>query len=565
MDLKYILHAIINTGSLLQDDEQKKVTKMVNTFSIITITLCFLFGIIIYAATGKMGLLLPAFIEGITFTSVIFLNSIRKPVMASIAFIAINNVAIVYFSAVLGMITEVHLLFIFLLGASLMLFKTRPLIIASVIIAFLSLIACEVNYYYTFVDPTIKGHDQQFIIRWITIPAILFLDIATVFLYVKKLRVLNKKLEKATNEKTIFVRETSHEIRNPLNAIYGISQDLMMRVHKEEKYSDIKQEIEHLYSATHNVLQIINNILAISKIEEGASHDIQNEAFNVRELMADKIIVYQYIADIRGVKIKLDIHEGMPADIIADKGKLTQVLNNLLFNAIKFTKTNSIITISLARDNDQWQVLVRDQGAGIGQKQLLTLFTPFVAGKSDFEGTGLGLPITKKYVELMGGKIVVNSVVDEGTAFIVRLPLTICENALPTTKPSFMELTLHKGLKCLVIDDNEMSQLILASFLRRLGFIIISASNGVEGVNKAMDEKPDIIFIDSYMPGLSGKETLQTIREIPELKNIPVVAVSGDAFQESINDMLGAGASDYITKPIELKLLNSTLNKLLVQ
>lgn len=565
MDIRQLFHRVVNAGTSHQEEALARVTRMVNTFSVITTTLCLLFGALIYLGTGKMELLVPAYIEAVLFLGVLVLNAFDKPVLASISFVAINNVAIVYFSAVMGMLTEVHLLFLFLLGASLMIFRTRPLVVASIVLAALSVTACEINYYYTFITPIAMGHEQQFIIRWITLPAILLLDIATIFLYVRKLRTLNIKLAKATDEKTIFVRETSHEIRNPLNAIYGISQDLMMKVHKEEKYRDLRLEVEHLYSATHNVLQIINNVLAISRIEDGGSHDIHNEAFNIRELITDKIIVYQYIADIRGIRIKADIREDMPPAIIADKGKLTQVLNNLLFNAIKFTRVNSVIAVTVLRDGGQWQFQVKDQGPGIPEEDLVSIFAPFKAGKSEFEGSGLGLPITKKYVELMGGKITVNSIWQQGATFMVCLPLTICDHPMPAARDAFMELTLHKGLKSLVIDDNEMSQLILSNFLRRLGFSTVIAGSGAEGINKAMDEKPDIIFIDSYMPGLSGIDTVKQFREIPAFKNIPVIAVSGDAFQESIDDMLGAGASEYISKPIDLKLLNSTLNKLLPQ
>jgi len=564
MNIGQLFHRVVNTGTFRQEESLAKVTRMVNTFSVVTTTLCLLFGALVYMGTGKFDLLIPAYIEAGLFLGVFLLNAVNKPVLASIAFVAINNIAIVYFSAVMGMVAEVHLLFLFLLGASLMIFRTRALVIASIVVAVVSVTACEINYYYTLITPMEMGHSQQFMIRWITLPAILLLDVATIFLYVRKLKTLNIKLAKATDEKTIFVRETSHEIRNPLNAIYGISQDLMMKAQKEERYSDIRPEIEHLYSATHNVLQIINNVLAISKIEDGAAHAIHPESFNIRELISDKIIVYQYIADLRGIKIRADIAEDMPGYILADKNKLAQVLNNLLFNAIKFTRTNSLISVGVLCEETQWQFMVKDQGQGIPAADLLTLFTPFKSGKSDFEGTGLGLPITRKYVEMMGGKITVTSIPEEGATFIVRLPLTVSAAPLPA-QGGWMELTLHKGLKSLVIDDNEMSQLVLSSFLRRLGFTTIVAGSGAEGINKAMDEKPDLIFIDSYMPGLSGKDTLQLLGDIPALKNIPVIAVSGDAFQESIDDMLGAGAREYISKPIDLKLLNSTVNKVLFQ
>lgn len=202
MDIRQLFHYIVNAGTSDQEEAQGKATRMVNIFSIITTTLCLLFGIAIYVGTGEMKLFIPAFIEAVLFLGVLRLNAANKPVWASISFVAINNLAIVYFSAVLGMLTEgVHLLFLFLLGASLMIFRIRALLMASIAVAVWSVIACEINYYYSLVTPIAMGHEEQSIIRWITLPAILLLDIATICLYVSKLKTLNNKLAKATNEK----------------------------------------------------------------------------------------------------------------------------------------------------------------------------------------------------------------------------------------------------------------------------------------------------------------------------------------------------------------------------
>jgi hypothetical protein len=202
MDIRILFHRVVNAGTADQEEVQGKATRMVNIFSVITTALCLLFGIAIYVGTGELELLIPAYIEAVLFIGVLWLNAANKPVLASISFIAINNIAIVYFSAVIGVLTvAVHLLSLFLLGASLMIFRTRALRMASIAVAVWSVIACEINHYYGLVMPIAMGQEEQSIIRWITLPAILLLDIATICLYISKIKTRRNKLAKATDKK----------------------------------------------------------------------------------------------------------------------------------------------------------------------------------------------------------------------------------------------------------------------------------------------------------------------------------------------------------------------------
>lgn len=208
MDIRQLFHRIVNAGTADQEEALGRTTRIVNTFSVITTTLCLLFGLFIYVGTGALELLIPAYIEAFLFLGVLLLNAANKPVVASISFVAINNIAIVYFSAVIGVLTvAVHLLSLFLLGASLMIFRTRALRMASIAVAVWSVIACEINHYYGLVMPIAMGQEEQSIIRWITLPAILLLDIATICLYISKLKTLRHKLAKATDEKDHLGRE----------------------------------------------------------------------------------------------------------------------------------------------------------------------------------------------------------------------------------------------------------------------------------------------------------------------------------------------------------------------
>ncbi|QJB33074.1 response regulator [Chitinophaga oryzae] len=565
-----LARGIIHTGTAQLEGEEKKRVSIINTLSLASIALCLIFGTVIYYLTGNLEILLPAYAEALLFVVVLMLNHFRWHNTAAILTALVHNLSIVYFSALLGMVTEVYLLFFFLLGAALMVFYGKPLLIKfSIAISVISLVLCELNYYYYFIEPLELSLNEQFLIRWVTIPAILVLDVLTFALYVRTLRRKNAQLErkataleladKATRRQAM---ETSHEMRNPFNAVYGISQDLLMQVQKSDLYpAELKASIEHLYSASHNVLQILNNNLEHFRQQEGVAPQLESGVFNVRDWAEEATAIYQYIANVRDVSIVLEVAPEMPARLEGDKIKLTQILNNLLFNAIKFTHADSTVTVQIRPDGKQWQLVVKDSGDGIPPERLSTIFSPYVSEQHAFGGTGLGLPIVQRFVELMGGSITVTSKTGEGSVFTVNLPLTAVEEAPAPAAPVNRNITLRTfpGVKALVVDDNQMSNMILSRFLERMECSTTTALGGEEGLEKAIATQPDIIFLDSHMPGMDGKATLAALQANPVTHNAIVIIVSGDAAEASITEMLAAGADDFMTKPIDLKSLNELM------
>ncbi|NML42008.1 response regulator [Chitinophaga sp. G-6-1-13] len=563
---------IIHTGTAQLEGEEKKRVSIINTLSLASIALCLIFGSVIYYLTGNLEILIPAYAEALLFVVVLMLNHFRWHNTAAILTAFVHNLSIVYFSALLGMVTEVYLLFFFLLGAALMVFHGKPLLIKfSIAISVICLVLCELNYYYYFIEPLALSHDEQFLIRWVTIPAILVLDVITFALYVRTLRRKNAQLErkatalemadKATRRQAM---ETSHEMRNPFNAVYGISQDLLMQVQKSDLYpAELKSSIEHLYSASHNVLQILNNNLEHFRQQEGVAPQLETGVFNVRDWAGEATAIYQYIANVRDVSIALEIDPQMPARVEGDRIKLTQILNNLLFNAIKFTHPDSTVTVQIRPNGEQWQLLVKDSGEGIPPDRLSTIFSPYVSEQHAFGGTGLGLPIVQRFVELMGGTITVASKTGEGSVFTVNLPLVVVEETPAPAVPVNRNITLHAfpGVKALVVDDNQMSNMILSRFLERMECLITAAYGGEEGLKMAIETHPDIIFLDSHMPGMDGKATLAALQDNPATRDAIVIVVSGDAAEASITEMLTAGADDFMTKPIDLKTLNELMIK----
>ncbi|HVI44640.1 MAG TPA: ATP-binding protein [Chitinophaga sp.] len=568
-----IVSRIINTGtSHLRSEEERKTITTVNIFSLASIILCLLFGAGIFFLTDNIRILLPAYIEAALFVIILGLNRFGLHNAAAIGMTIIHNASVVYFSALMGMLTEVHLLFLFLLGAALTVFRERkPLIIGSICVAIVSIVLCELNYYYRFVEPIVNTEHEQFRIRWVAIPAILLLNMLTIAVYVRALRKSNNyfqrkaaDLEKADKIKARRVMETSHEIRNPFNAVYGIAQELLMKVQNGEEYKDLKSSVEHLHSASYNVLQILNNNLELYRIQDGIPTTPVHDVFNLRDWALEVTGIYQYIANVRNVKIELRIEEDLPRVIEADKTKLTQIVNNLLFNAIKFTVQNSTVQVKMSRAYEGWEIQVKDSGHGIAPERLLDIFTPFVSEYNELGGTGLGLPIVKNYVELLGGVIDVYSPAGEGATFSVKLPLVSADvTCVPRDETRTIRLRSFKGVRALVIDDNEMSNLVLVRFLKHMECEVSTAFNGEEGLEKIMEEKPDLVFLDGHMPKMNGLELLARLRQLVLSEEVRVIAVSGDAMPESIHEMLHAGAHGYITKPIDLKALGNTMSQVL--
>lgn len=589
-----LLQRIVTTGcnNSLHEDKKRSIS-IVNTLCLTTAFMAIAFSTCCFFLTGKSSIVAPAMIEAVLLLSIIFLNYLKKYTAAVIAMILINNISIQYYSAVMGRVTEVHLLFIFLVGLSMLLFETPRMRKLGIGITIFCFLIGEINMYNGFILPIAPVNEHtatQFIIRWVTIPSILLLDLMVIYYYVKnvdrlrkretrhvqemlkkveehnkELELLTAKLAKATDAKTVFVRETSHEIRTPLNAIFGISQLLQMKAEEECSLAPIRQLVDHLYAASYNTREIINNVLEFSRIEAGKQDTPQPAPFNIRDWVEGIVNMHQYVANVKMVKIRYAIADAMPEMINGDKILLTKTLNNLLSNAIKFTSQESEVRLLVYAVEDQWFLEVTDEGEGISTERQSTIFNAFVTERNIFlEGTGLGLHITKHLATVLGGDVKVRSVIGKGTTFTVMLPLHVVavDNDIIKLQEQEQFINLN-DTSILVIEDDKMSQMILSRFLCGLGSRVVLAQDGIEGLLLAKASRPDIIILDSHIPGMSGKDTLEQIRKDVLLKNVPVIIASGDPFKEASEEMLKAGADEYIVKPIEFKALHATLTKYL--
>lgn len=380
-----------------------------------------------------------------------------------------------------------------------------------------------------------------------------------------------EEAEQANLAKSAFLREISHEIRNPLNAITGISYLLLNDQHNRNKIPlSVVDYIENIYTSSHSLMEIINNVLELAKIEAGKIDDLQMEPFPLRDWVRNIVKLYQNAARVKGVNIQLQVDHKLPDQILSDRVHLTQVLNNLLANAIKFTPSGKKVSLyCYAKGSMEWCMRIVDEGMGIPKEKLPVIFQPFEqADKSvyrRFGGTGLGLAISRRIVELMQGKIEVWSEPGKGTAFAVTLPLLEVMQEVPgkrlAGKKRFTRISGSK--KVLLMEDNEVNQMIMERFFINIGLQVTLAGNGEEGITKATACVPDLIVMDMHMPHQDGFATLEILRVHPQLQHIPVIAISADAFSEQQEAALVAGINEYLIKPVNFDRLHEIVIKYL--
>lgn len=367
------------------------------------------------------------------------------------------------------------------------------------------------------------------------------------------------KAEESASLKTAFMQNLSHEIRTPLNGIIGFSELLKEKdIHAEDaqKYSEII--IERGWQLT----SIINDILTISSLET-QQEQLFNESFNVNELLKNQITVFSVQAHTKGIQLVINtlLNENQ-AQIYTDKNKLGQILNNLFTNAFKFTQQGKIELGCSIKEN-MLQFFLRDTGIGIEKSKQELIFERFAQAddliRRDYGGTGLGLSICKGFVELMGGKIWIESEPNKGSTFYFNIPYknkNINNNTLITEKQEM--INPDKMITVLVAEDDEINFSYLNIVLKKLNVNVIRAENGQEAVDLCKRELIDIILMDIKMPVMNGYTAAKLIKEFKP--NLPIIAQSAHAVQAEIEEYRDA-FDDYITKPIKIFDFKDILQK----
>ena len=359
----------------------------------------------------------------------------------------------------------------------------------------------------------------------------------------KNLLFAKNDADNANSAKTQFLANMSHEIRTPLNAIVGFSQILL----NQGKDLDLTQKFERYLSNIHqsaeSLSEVINDILDLSKIEAG-KFTITKEDINLNQIVTSVCRINKGLGKAKEVNLLNNFNTNLPKYIYTDGSKLKQILMNIIGNAIKFTpeKKNVYVDVKLEQT---WIVFsIEDEGIGIPENQLQQIFNPFVQADAGidrkFGGTGLGLTITKKLIELLDGKIEVQSQLDRGTSFKIFLPYEPAKNSWVNDKETTLaDFKIPPNKKILVVEDNPMNQEMIRALFAELGSEIMLAKDGASGIKITKTYNPEIVFMDVHMPKLDGFETVKRIRKMNN--KIPIIGLSADAFTEHREIALNSG------------------------
>lgn len=384
-----------------------------------------------------------------------------------------------------------------------------------------------------------------------------------------EMQVAKEEAERANRSKSEFLSRMSHELRTPLNAILGFGQLLEL----EDLTQEQSENVVHILKAGNHLLELINEVLDIARVEAGRM-DLSLEPIDVRDVVQEVLDLVRPLATQHEITCTDNIKLPPNSLVDADRQRLKQVLINLVTNGIKYNRAHGMVTITGSQiDAERLRIEVTDTGPGIAQDDAARLFTPFErlkANKTDIEGTGLGLSLSKRLIEAMNGTLGLNSRVGEGSTFYVELPVAAAaaqrsQREAQDSSPG-TALSAGKGQHTvLIIEDNTSNYRLVESMLAKFrpGVTLVGSKQGAGGLDMARQQRPDLVLLDLHLPDMNGFDVMTQLRSGADTKDIPIVIVSADATEIQIANLLASGANNYLTKPINVREFLGVLDDML--
>ena len=385
-----------------------------------------------------------------------------------------------------------------------------------------------------------------------------------------ELSMANAELSRVMRSKDDFLSAMSHELRTPLNAILGLSESLAEGVYGDMNTKQVKS-INTIAESGHHLLALINDLLDIAKIGAGKM-ELELTKANVEDLCQASLRFVMEQAQKQKINLKL-VMDNQSVMLTADERRLKQILVNLLSNAVKFTPNGGSVTLETKCDLESESLMfsVRDTGIGIATEDLKRLFSPFTQLDSklsrQYAGTGLGLTLVMKLVELHGGSVAVESEIGKGSCFTVRIPckgLDTLNQHNPSETISLTEITPAETLPSntpliLVADDNEINLMTVTDYLRANKLRVIQARDGLEAVKMVREHIPSLVLMDIQMPLMDGLDAIAHLRADDKHTDMPIIALTSRAMVGDRERCIAVGANDYLSKPVNMKQLVKTI------
>jgi len=561
----------MNSRNAEANETKERIIKIVNSLAISASLLAFTLGCLLYYMTGYGIIFYPAMLESALFLSTLLITRYSKPVYGKQLMFLLHSISIWFFGVLLGPASQIYLFAPFLAFCVFLVFEKPLSQVLALVASAVVMILVVLNFRYPVIASLPLSKETELYLHWLVIIAATFLNGTALYYFAKESRFQNKQLkslvnqlDKANQAMRIYVRETTHEIRSPLNVVNSILQNYIETADQGKKTVQVGiAHLEAVHFACQDMQLVMSNALGWSKIEEGKD-EICHSPFHFSDWVQHLCDTYEYLAKRRSVHINISLSDNLPEYILADKSKLRTIIVNLLSNAIKFTTFRSIITVKAGMKNNQLVVSVTDQGVGISADRKEHIFDPYVSEPGQHtESSGLGLPIARHMARMMGGDLSVTDNPDGGgSIFTLRMPVET--TTPPPAIDHIIDYSILNGLKVLVVDDDHLNHLAFSLALKRMGIEAILADSGPQGLTKARLHQPDAILMDMIMPYTSGVEMLSQFRADRQLRQIPFILVSGNAYSEVKEEVIASGADGFLSKPVNIEQLYTILRDLVI-
>ncbi|MEI3797289.1 MULTISPECIES: ATP-binding response regulator [unclassified Chitinophaga] len=561
----------MNSRNAEANETKERIIKIVNSLAISASLLAFTLGCLLYYMTGYGIIFYPAMLESALFLSTLLITRYSKPVYGKQLMFLLHSISIWFFGVLLGPASQIYLFAPFLAFCVFLVFEKPLSQVLALVASAVVMILVVLNFRYPVIASLPLSKETELYLHWLVIIAATFLNGTALYYFAKESRFQNKQLkslvnqlDKANQAMRIYVRETTHEIRSPLNVVNSILQNYIETADQGKKTVQVGiAHLEAVHFACQDMQLVMSNALGWSKIEEGKD-EICHSPFHFSDWVQHLCDTYEYLAKRRSVHINISLSDNLPEYILADKSKLRTIIVNLLSNAIKFTTFRSIITVKAGMKNNQLVVSVTDQGVGISADRKEHIFDPYVSEPGQHtESSGLGLPIARHMARMMGGDLSVTDNPDGGgSIFTLRMPVET--TTPPPATDHIIDYSILNGLKVLVVDDDHLNHLAFSLALKRMGIEAILADSGPQGLTKARLHQPDAILMDMIMPYTSGVEMLSQFRADHQLRQIPFILVSGNAYSEVKEEVIASGADGFLSKPVNIEQLYTILRDLVI-